>query len=76
MTGSYQKTGKIYYHLWISQFTSQIWYIIWNKHEAITQIPKTIQHKANSTDGLDSIIDIIIQQTEHRSDIFTSIINI
>ena len=44
-------------------------------HEAITKIPKKILQEANSIDGLDAIIGIIIQIIIKSSDIFTSLRN-
>ena len=49
---------------WISTFLSHIRSILWNTHEAITQIIKTILQEVNSTDGLDAIIDRIFRWIE------------
>ena len=48
----------------ISKFLLHIWSILWNTHEAITQIIKTILQEVNSTDGLDAIIDRIFRWIE------------
>ena len=55
------KSASFFFIHCISLFLSQIFSIIKNTHEAITQIPKNILQEDNLIDGLDAIIDRIIQ---------------